>query len=186
MLVSTECPGEGVEEVVEEVCSVPVGKRAIATGPTKDTFTQWVQPHLGPMARLATRLADGSEPDDILQESLTRAWLRLGTYRPARGSPRVWLLAIVADQARRSRRRQHRQALSRPVAARSTSSDDDLDLERAVRGLASRQRLAIELHYFADLSIAESASVMGCAEGTVKSTLADARARLRSLLKESS
>jgi DNA-directed RNA polymerase specialized sigma24 family protein len=32
------------------------------------------------------------------------------------------------------------------------------------------------------LSVAETAAVMGCAEGTVKSTLADARARLRTLL----
>src|SRR5207244_13215999 len=114
-----------------------------------------------------------------------RAWRRLGTYRPERGSPRVWLLAIVADQARRSRRRRRTQAPPTAVAARSTSSDEDLDLERAVRQLAPRQRLAVELHYFVDLNLPEAADVMRCAEGTVKSTLADARARLRCLLKES-
>lgn len=171
---------------MEEMCPAPVGEPTTVLGPVRDTFAQWVQPHLGAMTRLAMRLTDGSDPDDIVQESLTRAWRRLGTYRPERGSPLVWLLAIVADQARRSRRRRRKQAPPTPVSVRSTGSDeDDLDLEQAVRGLAPRQRLAVDLYYFADLSIAESARVMGCAEGTVKSTLADARARLRSLLEES-
>ncbi|TMK55831.1 MAG: RNA polymerase sigma factor, partial [Actinobacteria bacterium] len=50
--------------------------------------------------------------------------------------------------------------------------------------LPPRQRLAVELHYFVDLDVAETAAVMKCAEGTVKSTLADARERLRSILGE--
>jgi RNA polymerase sigma-70 factor (ECF subfamily) len=58
----------------------------------------------------------------------------------------------------------------------------DLDLDRALRGLSSRQRLAVELFYYLGLPVSEVALVMGCAEGTVKSTLADARARLRTTL----
>ena len=42
--------------------------------------------------------------------------------------------------------------------------------------LAPRQRLAIDCFYFVGLSLAETAAVMGCSEGTVKSTLSDARA----------
>ncbi|HZC52868.1 MAG TPA: sigma factor-like helix-turn-helix DNA-binding protein [Mycobacterium sp.] len=58
----------------------------------------------------------------------------------------------------------------------------DPDLDRALRGLSSRQRLAVELFYYIGLPLSEIALVMGCAEGTVKSTLADARARLRTTL----
>jgi RNA polymerase sigma-70 factor (ECF subfamily) len=57
-----------------------------------------------------------------------------------------------------------------------------VDVERALGRLTRRQRLAVGCVYFVGLSIAETAAVMGCAEGTVKSTLADARARLRTLL----
>ena len=61
-------------------------------------------------------------------------------------------------------------------------SDDHVDIERAVQALPARQRLAVDCHYFAGLSVAETAAAMGCSEGTVKSTLSDARARLRPAL----
>lgn len=55
-------------------------------------------------------------------------------------------------------------------------------LQRAVGRLSERQRLAVDLVYYVDLPLAEAAQVMGCSEGTVKSTLYDARQRLRTLL----
>ena len=146
-----------------------------------DAFNEWVRPHLSAMANLAARLGGGADRDDIVQESLTRAWRRFETFQPDRGTPRAWLLAIVADQARRRRLRRTRAAfLSTP----REQTVVDLDLELAVRSLPPRQRLAVELHYFVDLDVAETAAVMKCAEGTVKSTLADARERLRSILGE--
>ncbi len=60
----------------------------------------------------------------------------------------------------------------------------DLDLERAIQGLPKRQRLAVELHYFTGLTTAETASVMSCSEGTVKSALHDARSNLRRALEQ--
>jgi RNA polymerase sigma-70 factor (ECF subfamily) len=59
-----------------------------------------------------------------------------------------------------------------------------LDLERAIASLPRRQRLAVELHYVLDLDVRECAAVMSCSEGTVKSTLHDARIRLRGVLEE--
>jgi RNA polymerase sigma-70 factor (ECF subfamily) len=43
----------------------------------------------------------------------------------------------------------------------------------------------VDCVYYAGLTVAETAAVMGCADGTVKSTLADARNRLRDLLEVS-
>jgi RNA polymerase sigma-70 factor (ECF subfamily) len=65
---------------------------------------------------------------------------------------------------------------------RVRSIDDRLDVEFAVSKLPARQRLAVDCFYFVGLSVAETAVVMGCAEGTVKSTLSDARARLQRIL----
>ena len=131
-----------------------------------DLFTSWVTPHLPAVARLAARLCPSADCDDVVQEALTNAWRKWDSYRPDRGSPAAWLLAIVADQSRKHRRKRSGNAV--------LDNDDvhidapqDVDLERAVRSLPRRQRLAIELHYFLDLPIDEVAAAMHCAPGTV-------------------
>lgn len=146
-------------------------------------FASWVRPHLVPMANLAARMVGAADRDDVVQESLARAWRRFETFDERRGTPRSWLLAIVADRARRHNRRRLRPAF---VAAATTALDLDsgADLAASIAKLPRRQRMAVELHYFVDLPVDEVAQVMGCAEGTVKSTLHDARARLRRALEE--
>jgi DNA-directed RNA polymerase specialized sigma24 family protein len=119
-------------------------------------FDEWVGPHLDVMRRLAAVTAAGIDPDDIVQEALIRAWKKRSSFDPARGSARTWLLALTAD----------------------------LDLRRAIAGLSARQRQAVLLVYYVDLSVAEAARTMNCSEGTVKSTLSDARARLAKLLED--
>src|SRR5437763_5329543 len=147
----------------------------------RDEFAEWVEPHLPALARLAARLSPEGERDDVLQEALARAWRKRATFDPARGTPLTWLLAITADQARRARRRARPRGLfvaTPPVR----SIDDRLDVEAAVARLPERQRLAVDCFYYVGLSVAETAAVMRCAEGTVKSTLSDARARLATIL----
>lgn len=148
---------------------------------TPAEFAEWVSPSLSAMARLAARLSPPGERDDVVQEALIRAWAKRSQFDPARGPASTWLLAITADQARKAHRRR------RPLALFSSNSrvrsiDDRLDIEHSVARLPARQRLAIDCYYFVGLSVAETAAVMGCAEGTVKSTLSDARARLQRLL----
>ena len=152
-----------------------------AMAPPGDDFTEWVRPHLTAMANLATRMVGAGERDDVVQESLTRAWRRWSTFQSDRGTPRAWLLAIVADRSRRTRRRRHP---ADQFVVSGSAPAADIDLERAIAKLAPRQRLAVNLYYFVDLDIAETAVVMGCSEGTVKSTLADARTRLRAHLED--
>ena len=156
---------------------------------SQESFTAWVKPHWTAMARLAAR--SGFEPEDILQDALADAWRKRTQFDPARGSARSWLLAITADQRSKTWRRAAR------LFGRVTVLPDDggpatqrgdtsasLDLERALAHLSVRQRLAIDLHYFLGLGITDIAAVMRCSEGTVKSTLSDARGRLRRLLGE--
>lgn len=158
----------------------------VGAGPPGDAagFVEWVRPHLPAMARLAARLAVGADRDDIVQDTLARAWSKRSQYDANRGAPSAWLLAITADQARKAARRlrsageldDHDVPVSRP------DLDARMDVEHALTSLSARQRLAVDCYYFADLSIADTAAVMGCSEGTVKSTLSDARSRLRTLL----
>lgn len=143
-------------------------------------FATWVGPHLLAARRLAARLAPG-DADDVLQDALTRAWRRRSTYDPDRGTVRAWLCGIVADQCRQRRRRDRDDALATlPPAVRDDAAA--IDVELAIRRLSPRQRQVVELYYFVGLPVAEVASALGIGEGTVKSTLADARERLRDLL----
>lgn len=144
-------------------------------------FAAWITPHLPAMAALAARLAPQADRDDVVQEALVRAWRRRSTYDEERGTPRVWLLAIVADRARRARTRSGRLSLV-DVSAPGSDLDDGVDLDRALSQLTRRQQLAVALHYFVGLSVAETAKVMSCSAGTVKPTLYDARTRLGVLL----
>ncbi|MFC3894990.1 RNA polymerase sigma factor [Lentzea rhizosphaerae] len=148
-----------------------------------EDFAAWAGPHVTAMARLAARLAPGADRDDIVQESLVRAWIKRRQYDAARGAPSAWLLAITADQARKAAAKVRRLAPAvDDVAVTGRGPDDDLDLRTALDQLTERQRLAVDCVYFAGLTVAETAAVMRCAEGTVKSTLADARTKLRTYL----
>ena len=148
----------------------------------RQAFSESVRPVLPAMARVAARLAVGIDSDEVVQEALVRAWQKRDTFDPRRGSFDTWLLAITADKARRARQRRTLAPALAPTAPLPQLSEARLDPEAAVGHLAPRQRLAINCFYFADLSVAQTAAAMGCSKGTVKSTLSDARARLRQLL----
>ncbi len=149
---------------------------------TPADFAAWVEPELARMSRLAARLAPNADRDDVVQEAMVRAWRKRDQYDESRGTAATWLLAITADQARRARRRRRPTALVGEINVRSSSLDDRVDVEAAVGRLAKRQKLAVDCFYFVGLTVAETAAVMRCSEGTVKSTLSDARKRLRPLL----
>ncbi len=144
-------------------------------------FVEWVRPVLPAMTRLAARLTSGTSSDDVVQEALSKAWQKRSQFDPDRGTPAAWLLAITANEARKSARRRWF-PIRFEVGVRSDVAEDHLDIETAVRRLPKRQRLAVDCYYFAGLSVNETAAVMRCSEGTVKSTLSDARRHLRSFL----
>jgi DNA-directed RNA polymerase specialized sigma24 family protein len=174
----------------------------VATDPTpgrredgsERRFADWIAPYWDAMAALAGRMSAAGQLEDVLQEALAAAWAHQDQFDPRLGSPRNWLLAIVANQARRSWRHEPAafpvstgSGADSPsgVAAGPTVGDAAwIDLQRAIHGLSDRQRIAVELYYFIGLAVADVAEVMSCAPGTVKSTLADARRHLRSTLGE--
>jgi RNA polymerase sigma-70 factor (ECF subfamily) len=156
----------------------------VAAG-ARDDFAAWVAPSLLAMTRLARRLAPEADADDVVQDALVRAWQKRRLFDAARGTPTTWLLAITADRARAARRSRHRRLRLVDDAAdvpEQPAHDPDRDVDEAIGALPPRQRLAVELHYYVGLSVAECAAVMGCSDGTVKSTLFDARANLRKTL----
>jgi RNA polymerase sigma factor (sigma-70 family) len=80
----------------------------------------------------------------------------------------------------RSRRRARTAALDPPIA--TSSIDERLDLQRALRALSKRQREVVVLRYLADLPEADVARALGCSVGSVKTHGSRGLAALRAAM----
>jgi RNA polymerase sigma-70 factor (ECF subfamily) len=128
--------------------------------------------------------------EEIAQEALVaawRSWDAVGGY----DRPGAWARRVVANRAsshRRSAGREDR-ALARLAGRAGGGAPDavelpepDAELWEAVRRLPDRQAQAIALFYLEDRSVAETAAILDCAEGTVKAHLHKARLSLARML----
>ena len=126
---------------------------------------------------------------DITQETFLRAyrsWPHVSTLE----APRAWLRRVTVNLLIDGHRRRvrERSALERHGAGAGASTVTFADPAAtawwdAVRDLPDRQRAAVALYYLDDHSIAEVADVLGIAEGTVKSSLSQARKTLARTLR---
>jgi RNA polymerase sigma-70 factor (sigma-E family) len=121
--------------------------------------------------------------EDIAQEAFLRAyrdWDRVGSYE----HQAAWVRRVAANLATSGLRRRLLEArvlarlAGRWEAAVEPLAGEDAQFWVAVRRLPRRQAQAVALYYFQDLSVQQTATVLGCAEGTVKAHLAKARAAL--------
>jgi RNA polymerase sigma-70 factor (ECF subfamily) len=152
----------------------------MAEGGTPADFERWVEPHLTDIARFAGRRRVAlAERDEVVQQSLIRAYQRWTTYDAGRGSAVAWLLGIVAKESAGDRTRQPAGDVVELVdRAANALQTRDVDLERAVDGLGRRERLAVDLHHFVGLDLATVAEVMLSVPAAVDATLDRARERL--------
>jgi RNA polymerase sigma-70 factor (ECF subfamily) len=118
---------------------------------------------------------------DAVQEAFIaadRSWWRVCRY----DDPAGWVRRVAVNRLLNGRRDRRRRAAIvaaiRPVDE-TTLDETVLDLRREVLALPPRMRAAVCLHYLAGLSTAEVADALGISAGTIKSTLHDARRRLR-------
>jgi RNA polymerase sigma factor (sigma-70 family) len=103
--------------------------------------------------------------------------------------PAAWVYVVAVRQAAKQIRRQDRER-GPALAPGAAPTDESAKLEQkliitgALDGLPPRQRMAVVLRYYADLTNRECARAMRCSEGTVKATVHAALANLRPLLVE--
>ena len=163
----------------------------------REAFVAIVRRHQASAIRLARLLGSAADAEDVVQEAFVKAHRALPRFDSSRPL-RPWLLAIVANEARSGRRRAWRTSrLAERVAAleppaRDTGSPEEAALARlgpgaladAIEQLGRHQRETIVLRYVLDHSEDETAAILGCARGTVKSRAARGLARLRTELEE--
>jgi len=140
------------------------------------------------LRRYARALAgDRASADDLVQDTLERAWAKLHLYR--RGTDlRAWLFTVM-----------HNVHVNKVRAARSTDPLDDempelaqraaqsdalvvRDLDRAIARLPAEQRAVLLLVTLEEMSYEQVARTLGIPIGTVMSRLSRAREKLRSMM----
>jgi RNA polymerase sigma factor (sigma-70 family) len=140
------------------------------------------------LRRYARALAgDRASADDLVQDTLERAWAKLHLYR--RGTDlRAWLFTVM-----------HNVHVNKIRAARSTDPLDDempelaqraaqsdalvvRDLDRAIARLPAEQRAVLLLVTLEEMSYEQVARTLGIPIGTVMSRLSRAREKLRAMM----
>ncbi|MFC4006269.1 SigE family RNA polymerase sigma factor [Nonomuraea purpurea] len=128
---------------------------------------------------------DATEAEDLLQTALERTYRNWDRVR--HDSPEPYVRRVIVNAAiSRARRRAILRIIPmhRPPETAARAADADLRhvLMEALRALPPRQRAAVVLRYWEDLSETQTAEVLGCTVGTVKSQTSKALAKLRSAL----
>lgn len=156
-------------------------------------FVAFVHAHRTDLVRTATLLCAGDEAfaEDVVQNTLTRLYLSWARVRRA-DSPLAYarrsLTHAFVDETRRAHRRRETtvaeptEALPTEPAAGATDADLRAVVLSALASLGPRQRAVVVLRHWHDLDVAETARILGCSPGTVKSQNARALAHLRDVL----
>jgi RNA polymerase sigma-70 factor (ECF subfamily) len=121
--------------------------------------------------------------EELAQDALVRVWERWDRVSTM-DSPEAWTYRIAFNLAsswgrrrlaeRRAHHRAHHAADAEPPDTATNAA-----VHAAVAALPPRQRAVVACRYLLDLSVTDTASVLGMAEGTVKATTHQALTRLR-------
>jgi RNA polymerase sigma-70 factor, ECF subfamily len=145
-------------------------------------FEILIRPELLPAYRLAVVLLDDpTAAEDALQEATFKAWRHLGRLRPGTDL-RAWFLTVVANQCRSERRARWWRVLRGLERAEAPAFEPDVagwDIEQALLGLSVKDRAALFLRFYEDLTLREVARVLGISMTAARSRVHRALRRMR-------
>jgi RNA polymerase sigma-70 factor (sigma-E family) len=182
------------EMTVGDVVIENAGPRSGVAAPLIPDVGALYRSERGRLLRLAVLLVgDRASAEDVVQDAFIALHRRRAALVDPAAAP-AYLSASVANGARSVLRRRrvawrHRRAEEPEAGAAADAdvllADEHREVAEAVRRLPNRQQQVVVLRYWADLSEAEIAQVMGISRGTVKSNAARGMAQLQRYLEES-
>lgn len=154
-------------------------------------YGQFVQAQLDRLRRFGFLLCgDWHLAEDAVQNALTKlyvVWPRVSRGGDVNAYVRRIVVNCLADERRRGFRRRERptdRTPESPLVDHAGTVTARLSAVRLLARLPRRQRAAIVLRYWEDLSVEQTAHLLGCSTGTVKSQCARGLQTLRDLLAE--
>ena len=151
----------------------------------RSAFELLVRRHQSPLRNFLRRLArsDHARADDLAQETFIKAYRSIHTYRgTAKFSSWLYRIAyntFLNDERGRLPAAEFDEAQHAAVADRAAHAGDELDIDRALQLLSTRQQAVFDLHYRKGMTHEEVANALELPLGTVKSDLARGHERLR-------
>lgn len=144
------------------------------------------------LAYVTQLLSDPYQAEDVVQETMVRAWRNADLLTPERGSVSAWLkrvahnIAVDKVRARRARPTEihEAEAPSQILTDHSANVVESIFVKRALECLSPAHRAVLEEVYFADRTAAQAAKALGIPVGTVKSRVYHALRNLRLHLEE--
>ncbi|OYX31826.1 MAG: RNA polymerase sigma-70 factor [Caulobacterales bacterium 32-69-10] len=144
------------------------------------------------MLALARRmLGDAGEAEDVAQEVFVRAWKQAPKWTPGAGKFDTWMHRVALNLCYDRLRRRREQPMAEPpeqvdpsTGAEQGLQDADVSkrVEAAVAALPERQREAVVLCHYQDLTNIEAAALMGVSVEALESLLSRGRRALRAAL----
>ena len=137
--------------------------------------------HAGPVLAYLLKLTrDRARAEDLLQETMLRAWRRPSAFEPGRGSVRAWLCTVahnlVVDDARSRSARPAEAELTEYTEQRTEEGVDPYEaalraweFADALAALSAEHRAVVIEVYYRRSTVAEAARALGIPPGTVKS-----------------
>lgn len=152
-------------------------------------FSAFIRLHRAWMVREAYWLCrDWHDAEDLTQmtmHKLYRRWDQLAHHEELAAYARQTLLNTFLAERRHSRWRyeiSQAELPERNISDAARAVDDRVTLASAMQRLGPRQRAVVSLRFWADLSVEQTAVVLGCSPGTVTSQTHRALAMLRTVL----
>ena len=150
--------------------------------------------HAGPLFAYALRLTGGDRgrSEDIVQETLLRAWRHPQALDPERGPVRSWLFTVarnIAVDAHRARKARPQEVGDEALAVVPAVDEIEQALDRwliadALATLSVEHRAVLVETYYRGRSVAEASATLGVPAGTIKSRTFYALRALRLALEE--
>lgn len=156
---------------------------ALSAGGDTSAFTELVRRHERRVRSFLARLSKGRHADDLAQDTFLQAWRMAASFR-GQGSYEGWLLRIAWRTFLSDLRANREVEDDRHHVAQTVAPSDGvkLDIDRALASLGPTERAAALLCYAQGCSHSEAADILELPLGTLKSTVARARARLAASL----
>ena len=157
----------------------------------RKAFTALVTRHQQNIRRFFLHQTLGNQPlsDDLAQETFIRVYRKLYLFKGVSGFS-TWLFRVAYNvfyDFSRQEQRHKTYGLEEAAGVMAVGEDQDkkMDVYRSLCILKEEERTAVILFYMEDLGIDKIAKVMNCPQGTVKSHLLRAKAKLRDYLNHS-
>jgi len=157
-----------------------------------EAFRTLMQRHMRRSQRLAMRLTgNASDADEIVQDAFLRLWTKAETWQPGRGKFTTWFFRILVNLCLDRRRRLAPLPLEtagdpadprRSAVAKIYEDEIGLAVRRAIGDLPERQRAALALCYYEELSNLEAAEALSISVSALEALLVRARRTLRTKL----